>query len=199
MRNDSLTQGDLELLLERTGAVRRGHFILSSGLHSPLYVQCALLLEDPKVARRVARSLARRLAPLRPVSVLAPALGGVIVGHEVAEALGVPFRFTERENGEMKLRRGFELRPGERVVVVEDAVTTGKSTRETIAVAEAFGAEPVAVGSIIDRSPTGKPFEVPFFSLLRLEIPTFDPESGESRPDWWGVPEKPGSRTLSLK
>lgn len=195
MRNESLNEAELEAMLTASGALKRGHFVLSSGLHSPMYVQCALLLQDPRAARRVGRALARRLAPLRPDSVLSPALGGLIVGHEVAEALGVPFRFTERQQGTMKLRRGFELRPAERLVIVEDAITTGKSTCETMAVAGEAGAEAVAVASIIDRTPTPAVFGVPFFSLIRLEIPTFDPESGEPHPEWWGTPERPGSRS----
>lgn len=194
MREARLSQEELEGLLTETGALRRGHFILSSGLHSPAYIQCALLLQDPKLARRVGRALARRLAALRPDSVLAPALGGLIIGHEVAEALGVPCRFTERVQGEMLLRRSFTLRPGERVVVIEDAVTTGKSTREVLSLVAAAGAEAVAVGSIIDRSQGGNPFSIPFFSLLQMDIPTHDPSSGDPAPDW-GPPEKPGSRS----
>ncbi len=194
MRAEALGEDELRTLLEETGAIRHGHFILSSGLHSPLYVQCALLLQHPKHAERAGRALARRLAPLRPQSVLAPALGGLIIGHEVARALKVPFRFTERDKaGEMRLRRGFALTRGERVVILEDAVTTGKSTRETAAVATAAGASWVAVGAIIDRSGLERPFDVPFFSLLKLDIPTYDPASGEPIPDW-GPAEKPGSR-----
>jgi orotate phosphoribosyltransferase len=184
---------EVERLLEQAGALRRGHFILSSGLHSPLYVQCALVLQEPATARRLGRALARRLHPLRPESVLSPALGGLIIGHEVAAALAVPFRFTEREEGEMKLRRSFRLRPGERVAIVEDVLTTGKSTREVAAVVRAAGAQAVAVASIIDRSEGGAPFEVPYFALLRLEAPVYDPASGSPEPDW-GTPEKPGSR-----
>lgn len=190
---EALSAAELEALLGETGALRRGHFILSSGLHSPVYVQCALLLQHPRHAQRVGRALARRLAPLRPDSVLSPALGGLIIGHEVASALGVPFRFTERREGDMALRRSFELRPGERVVIVEDAVTTGRSTRETAEVAAGAGAQVVAVGAIIDRSGGSSPFEVPFFALLAVEAPTWDPASGDPMPDW-GQPEKPGSR-----
>lgn len=115
-------------LLRESGALREGHFLLSSGLHSSGYVQCALLLESPARARRVGEWLAERLAAYRADSVLSPALGGVIIGHETAVALGVPFRFVERREGEFTLRRGFRLAAGERVVVVEDVVTTGKST-----------------------------------------------------------------------
>lgn len=196
MRAETLPADELERLLEETGALKRGHFVLSSGLHSPAYVQCARLLENPKLARRVGRALARRLAPLRPDSVLSPALGGVIIGHEVAAALGVPFRFTEREKGEMRLRRSFHLEAGERVAVVEDAVTTGKSALEAAAVATEAGALVVAVGGIIDRTTGRSPFEVPFFTLLKLDIPTYDPASGEAAPAWAEAAgaEKPGSR-----
>ncbi|HRC84616.1 MAG TPA: orotate phosphoribosyltransferase [Thermoanaerobaculia bacterium] len=193
MSQQDFDTAELERLLAQTGAVRHGHFILSSGLHSPTYVQCALLLQHPQHAERVGRALARRLASLRPASVLSPALGGLIIGHEVARALRVPFRFTERQSGEMTLRRSFELKPRERVVVVEDVITTGKSTRETLEVARQLGAEPVAVGAILDRSGGVASFEVPFFSLLALTIPTYDPASGAPEPDW-GPPEKPGSR-----
>lgn len=195
MRSESLKPAELERLLVASGALKSGHFVLSSGLHSPRYVQCALLLQDPRVARRVGKALARRLAALRPDSVLAPALGGLVIGHEVAEALGVPFRFTEREKGEMKLRRGFQFEGGERIAIVEDAITTGKSTQETIDVATKAGAVVAAVGCIIDRTRQAPGFAAPFFSLIRLEIPTYDPESGEPRPEWWGTPEKPGSRS----
>ncbi|HEX4954430.1 MAG TPA: orotate phosphoribosyltransferase [Thermoanaerobaculia bacterium] len=191
---EALSAAELEGLLAETGALRRGHFILSSGLHSPVYVQCALLLQYPGLARRVGSALARRLASLRPDSVLAPALGGLIIGHEVASALDVPCRFTERQGGEMKLRRSFALAPGERVVIIEDVITTGKSTRETAALAEAAGAEVVAVGAIIDRSGGPNPFAQPFFSLMSLSAPVYDPASGEALPDW-GPAEKPGSRS----
>ena len=197
MTLEALTPQEVEALLEESGALSRGHFLLSSGLHSPAYVQCARLLEDPRRARRVGRALARLLASLRPASVLSPALGGLIIGHEVAEALGVPFRFTERKEGTMELRRGFGLEGGERVVVVEDVVTTGRSTLETAQVARAAGGEVVAVGSIIDRTGGGDgPFDVPFFHLLDLDLPTWSagecPLCAEG-----GTPVKPGSRGSS--
>jgi len=194
VREERLTAEELRELLTATGALRTGHFILSSGLHSPIYVQCARLLQHPAYAERAGKALARRLISLRPDSVLSPALGGLIIGHEVARALGVPFRFTERQEGRMRLRRSFELAPGERVVIVEDAVTTGRSTRETAEVAQAAGARVVAVGAIIDRGDGGNPFGVPFFALLDVDAPVYDPASGEPLPDW-GEPEKPGSRT----
>lgn len=183
----------LAAMLEESGALRRGHFLLSSGLHSPAYVQCALLLEVPARARKVGEELAALLAPFRPDSVLSPALGGLIVGHETAAALGVPFRFTERQGEAMALRRGFELAAGERVVVVEDVITTGRSTRETIAVAEARGARPAAVGAIIDRSGGRHSFPVPLAALTTLDLPTYAPDACPLCAAG-GSAEKPGSR-----
>jgi orotate phosphoribosyltransferase len=184
---------DIEALFAESGALRRGHFLLSSGLHSPAYVQCALLLEHPRRARQVGEALAALLAPHGADSVLSPALGGVIIGHEVAAALGVPFRFAERKGESMDLRRGFALRPGERVVIVEDVVTTGRSTEETARVARELGAVPVAAGTIIDRTLGRSGLSIPLEALLPLDLPTYDSlscplcQSGSS-------PEKPGSR-----
>jgi orotate phosphoribosyltransferase len=183
----------LTQMLEESGALRRGHFLLSSGLHSTAYVQCAMLLEDPVRARQVGSDLAELLRSFHPDSVLAPALGGVVIGHEVAAELGVPFRFTERKGDEMGLRRGFSLRQGERVVIVEDVVTTGRSTLETAALATARGARVVAIGAIIDRTAGRDPFDVPFKALLELDLPSYAP--GECPSCRTGVPaEKPGSR-----
>jgi orotate phosphoribosyltransferase len=187
-----LAGSEIESLLAASGALCEGHFLLSSGLHSPRYVQCALLLEEPRRAAWVGRALGERLRPLAVDSVLAPAMGGLIVGHEVASALGVPFRFTERREGRMELRRGFRLRPGERVAVVEDVVTTGRSTRETMEVAAAAGAAVVAVAAIIDRA-GGNPFAVPFHALLPLSFPTW-PAGECPLCAAGGSPEKPGSR-----
>jgi orotate phosphoribosyltransferase len=193
MASRNLQADELRQLLEETGAIRQGHFVLSSGLHSPLYIQCALLLQHPALAERAGKALARRLASLRPDSVLSPAMGGLIIGHEVARALGVPFRFTERVNGRMTLRRSFRLAPGERVVLVEDVVTTGKSTLETAEVVAEAGATVVAAAGIIDRSAGQAAFPWPFYSLLALTVPVWDPASGTPMPAW-GEPEKPGSR-----
>jgi len=188
---------DVTALLTESGALRHGHFQLSSGLHSPAYVQCALLLELPARARRVGEALGGALADLAPDSILSPALGGVVIGHEVAAALGVPFRFTERKGEAMELRRGFDLRAGERVAIVEDVVTTGRSTRETAALAQARGAVVVGVGAIIDRSGResgrAEPFDVPFCALLALDLPSY---AAADCPlcAAGGAPEKPGSR-----
>lgn len=181
-------------LLEESGALRRGHFLLSSGLHSGAYVQCALLLEDPVRSRRVGEELAEELRQYHPDSVLAPALGGVIIGHEVATSLGVPFRFSERKGDEMGLRRGFTLRQGERVVIVEDVVTTGRSTLETAALATGRGARVVAIGAIIDRTVGRDPFDVPFRSLLELDLPSFPPAECPACQSGAAPLEKPGSR-----
>lgn len=163
--------------LEACGALRRGHFLLSSGLHSPAYVQCALLLESPLRAAEAGERIADELRTLAPDSVLAPALGGVIIGYEVARALGVPFRFAERSGERLALRRGFELSPGERVVIIEDVVTTGKSTLETAALAESAGAVVAGIGSIIDRSGGKHGFSAPFAALLPLDLPTYSPDA----------------------
>lgn len=181
-------------MLEESGALRRGHFLLSSGLHSQAYVQCALLLEDPLRARQVGEDLAEELRSFHPDSVLAPALGGVVIGHEVAAALGVPFRFTERKGEEMGLRRGFTLRQGERVVIVEDVVTTGRSTLETAALATNRGARVVAIGAIIDRTAGRDPFDVPFRSILQLDLPSYPPADCPVCQAGGVPPEKPGSR-----
>jgi len=163
--------------LEACGALTRGHFKLSSGRHSDAYVQCARLLEEPARARQAGEALAaelRRALGSAPQSVLSPALGALLIGHETAAALGVPFRFVERdgETRRFALRRGFHLAAGERVVVVEDAVTTGGSTREVMDLARDAGAEVMAVGAVVDRS-GGSPFDVPFVALAALTLPTW--------------------------
>jgi orotate phosphoribosyltransferase len=188
---------DLLALFKQRGAVLDGHFLLSSGLHSPRYVQCARVLMDPDLATRLGAELARTLGSVlegpRPDAVVAPALGGVLVAHEVARAFGCRGLFTERQENVMRLRRGFSLEPGERVVVVEDAITTGKSTREVIDAVHDRGGRVIAVGSLVDRSVGDVDFGVPRRSLLRLEVPTWDAAAcplcaAGSRP------EKPGSR-----
>ena len=185
----------IEDWLEESGALRRGHFQLSSGLHSSAYVQCALLLEQPARARVVGSTLARQLEGLSPDSVVSPALGGLIIGYEVAVALGIPFRFVERVEGAMALRRGFSLWEAERVVIVEDVVTTGKSTREAMEVVRAHGATVCGVASILNRTESQSPFDVPFFSLLDLVLPTHEPASCPLC--LAGTPiDKPGSRPI---
>ena len=181
-------------IFRRSGALLEGHFRLSSGLHSNGYLQCALVLQDPPTARTLGAALADRVRDRAPAVVLSPALGGVIVGHEVARALGVRALFAERQDGRLLLRRGFHLAPGERVLVVEDVVTTGLSTRETIEVARAAGAEVVGAGALVDRGGGSTGLDVPFAALLAVDLPTWDPARCPLCAE--GVPVvKPGSRT----
>jgi orotate phosphoribosyltransferase len=164
-------------LLEQVGAVRTGHFELTSGRHSGTYIQCALILEHPKHAEQLGRALADLFKDLSVACVVSPALGGILVGYEVARALGVRSLFVERDkSGQMTMRRGFELRPAERVLVVEDVWTTGGSTRETIGVVEHEGGLVVAAGALIDRSGGTLELNVPARALLELEVPSYEPD-----------------------
>lgn len=180
--------------LRATGALLEGHFVLTSGLHSGRYIQCARLLQYPWQAEAVGRALAERVRDLHPEAVVGPALGGILVAHELGRALGVRALFAEREGETLALRRGFSLTPGERVVIAEDVVTTGGSTLETAEVVTAGGGVVVGAASIVDRrGPRAKGLPFPLFSLLRLEVPTFPPEACPLCRD--GVPPtKPGSR-----
>jgi orotate phosphoribosyltransferase len=162
-------------LFREKGAYLEGHFVLSSGLHSPNYMQCARVLQFPSIAGELGQRLATHFTDVDLV--LSPAMGGIIIGHEVARALNVPFIFCERVEKQFQLRRGFQIEPGRRVVVVEDVVTTGLSTGETIAVAEQAGAKVVGVAAIVDRSTAPLPFSVPFHSLVRLPLATHKPEA----------------------
>ncbi len=159
------------------GALLEGHFVLSSGLHSTKYLQCALVLQDPVQAEEFGRALAGLFHGQNIQLVAAPAIGGLIIGHEVARALGVHFLWTERQDGEMTLRRGFSVAPGVRTLVVEDVVTTGGSTRETIAALQAAGAEVIGAASIIDRSSGQAEVGVPRVALASLEVQAVDPSS----------------------
>ena len=168
-------------LFQQTGAYLRGHFRLTSGLHSPEYLQSALVLAHPPHAETLGRELAARMLALSDEKnialVIAPALGGLIIGHEVARALGVRFLFTERDaERKMSLRRGFTLTPGERVVVVEDVITTGGSTKEVIDIVRAAGAIAVAAGSIIDRSGGAVDLGIPRAALETLNVVAYRPE-----------------------
>jgi len=176
------------------GAYLEGHFKLSSGLHSARYLQCALYLADPGRAEAAGRQLAARLKGVCPQLVVAPALGGVIIGHEVARALDVPFFFTERVDGVMQLRRGFAIEKGTRALVVEDVVTTGGSTREVMEAVRGQGGVVVGVGAMANRSGQDNPFApLPFAALLAVDIPTWQPDACPLCAD--GVPvTKPGSR-----
>lgn len=187
-------------VFRETGAYLSGHFRLTSGLHSNQYLQCARVLQYPGLAERMGRELAAQLMPSPASSgggcnlVAAPALGGLIIGHEVARAIGCRFIFTERDaSGKMILRRGFAVEPGETAVVVEDVVTTGGSTRELIEVLQAAGVRVIAAGSIIDRTGGTVDLGVPRKALAVLETPTWQPEECPLCRE--GIPvEKPGSR-----
>jgi orotate phosphoribosyltransferase len=183
---------NVEKLFTDNGALLKGHFLLSSGLHSDRYLQCALVLAQPGAAEQLGRELASKVAE-KPDLVLSPAMGGLMIGHEVARALGVRHYFTERVDGTMVLRRGFTLKPGEKVVVVEDVVTTGKSTKEVFEVIRASGANVMGALSIIDRTDGELDLKAPYSALWKVSIPAWAPEF--CPPCRAGIPVvKPGSR-----
>jgi orotate phosphoribosyltransferase len=190
-----MEQNDALSLFRRAGGYLEGHFRLTSGLHSPGYMQSALVLQNPADAAALGSALASKLKDLRPDAVLSPALGGIVIGHEVARALGVRALFAERSGTPpaLGLRRGFTLTPGERVLVVEDVLTTGGSTRETIEVARAAGADVVGAAAIADRSGGTINFGLPYKTLITLSLPTYDEERCPLCAQ--GIPSvKPGSR-----
>lgn len=189
-----MNEAEVHALLERHGSIHHGHFLLSSGKHSDLYVQNALVLSHPAVAERLGHELGTRFADAGATLVLGPALGGVVIAHEVARYLKVPMVFAERVDGEMCLRRGFRIDPKDKVLVVEDTVTTGRSQREVMTLATDAGAEVVGVAAIVDRSP-GASFGVPFRSLLRVEAEAWD-EDGCPLCRRGSDPISPGSRHL---
>lgn len=178
-----------------TNALLEGHFILSSGLHSSKYLQCALALQKPEDAVVFGRAIAAKLAGEQFDTVASPAIGGLIIGFATAQALGVRFIWTERENGTMTVRRGFTVEEGERILVVEDVITTGGSTRECIEALESRGAKVVAASSIIDRSGGKADVGVPRVSLVSLDVPSYDPADCPMCAE--GIEAvKPGSRTV---
>lgn len=188
-----MTSEELMHELERTGALLKGHFLLSSGLHSTRYLQCAKLLQYPDLAEKIGASIAEGFAGLRIDVVAAPAIGGIIVAHEVARALGVRCVFSERENDVMTFRRGLEVHEGERAVVVEDVITTGGSSVETMNAVRACGGTVVGLGSIIDRSGGKAKLEFPINALLKVDFPVYHPDNlPEELKNSTAV--KPGSR-----
>ena len=177
----------------RTGALLEGHFVLTSNLHSPIYLQCALVLQHPLEAEKFGRLIGNEFQAQSVETVVAPAIGGLIIGYEVARSLGARFIWTERESGEMTLRRGFSVRAGETVLVVEDVVTTGGSTRETINVLRGAGARVVGAASIIDRSGNRADVGAPRIALATLDVPAVAPANCALCAQ--GTPAvKPGSR-----
>lgn len=178
---------------KKTGALLEGHFQLTSGLHSTVYLQCARVLQFPEQAETFGRALAEKFKTAGIQLVASPAIGGIVIGHEVARALGARFIWTEREAGEMTLRRGFTVSPGERTLVVEDVVTTGGSTRETIDALKQAGADVIAAASIIDRSAGKADVGVPRVALATLLVLAVEPENCDAC-KLGDVAVKPGSR-----
>ena len=189
-----MTENEILEVFRRYSALLEGHFVLSSGLHSDRYIQCALVLQHPRVAEQLGAELAAKLRNLGASVVAAPALGGILVAHEVARALGVRAIFTERQEGVMTLRRGFSLAAGEPTLVLEDVLTTGLSTRETIQCVEQAGGKVVGAGALIDRSGGTVELGLPRAALLTLQIQNYNP--AECPLCQSGSPAvKPGSRT----
>ncbi len=169
-------QSDVVAIYEEHGGLLRGHFTLSSGLHSPEYWQSALVLSHPDVAEQFGAALAERCRALAPTVVVGPAMGGLIIAHEVARALGRPMIFTERIEGAMALRRGFQVAADDRLLIVEDVISTGGSVKEVIAELAVSGAHVVGVASIVDRSSGAAQFGVPYESLAQVPVVTYAPE-----------------------
>ena len=196
---EMMTEDDILAEFRAAEALLEGHFILSSGLRSPRYLQCARVLMDPARAERLAGALAAKIpAELRDRidAVVSPAMGGVIIGHEMGRALGKPAMFLERPEGTFELRRGFRLEPGARVLMVEDVVTTGLSSREAIDAVRRTGATVIAEAALVDRSSGKAELGVPFIPLIRIDVPTY--EAGDVPPELAAIPAiKPGSRAAA--
>jgi orotate phosphoribosyltransferase len=194
----SMVESEILNVFRENSALLEGHFILSSGLHSDRYIQCALVLQHPRLAEQLGSELAAQLRHLKPSVVAAPAIGGMIVAHEVARALGVRALFTERQDGVMTLRRGFSVEEAEPVLVVEDVITTGGSTRETIHCLEQAGGKVVGAGALIDRSGGVADLGVPKLALATLSVRNYSP--AECPLCKAGIPAvKPGSRIGKAK
>ena len=184
-------------LLKKSNALLEGHFILSSGKHSDKYVQCAKLIQNPKYCEEVAKIIAEKVkeAGIKVDLCVGPAMGGIIIAYEVARALGVDAIFTERENNEMTLRRGFEIKEGQKVIIVEDVITTGKSSFETVDVIKTHGGDVVALTSIVNRSHVDEINGLPIISAVKIEVNAWDPD--DIPDDLKNIPAiKPGSRKM---
>ena len=192
-----MTEQEVLAEFRAAGALLEGHFILSSGLRSARYLQCARVLMDASRAARLAGELALQLPDKIKAQldvVVSPAMGGILVGHEMGRALGLPAMFVERPTGTFELRRGFAITPGQKVLLVEDVVTTGLSSREAIAAVQAAGGDVIAAASLVDRSNGGADLGVPFYPLLRLDVPSYAADA--LPPELAAIPAiKPGSRT----
>jgi orotate phosphoribosyltransferase len=188
-----MTQDEVLQIFRDTGALLEGHFILRSGLHSRQYFQCALALQQMPVVEKIGHALADKARPLGAVTVIAPALGGLVIGQEVARQLGVRFLFAEKEEGKLVLRRGFKIAPGEKILIIEDVVTKGGRVKETIDIVRAHSGNIVGVAAIVDRSNGAVNFGVPFASMITLQVEVFKPE--KLPPELAALPAiKPGSK-----
>lgn len=194
-----LTQEQALNCYKQTGAILKGHFKLTSGRHSDTYMQSAKLFIDTKQSEMVCKALAEKLAGEKIDMVVSPAVGGILMGYEVARQLGVPNIFAERENGEMTLRRGFSIEKGAKVVVVEDVVTTGGSVKEVVKLVQGHGAEVVAVASLVDRSNGAVDFGVKYVNLISMEVVSYDPEECPICKEGKIELVKPGSRQVFKK
>lgn len=188
-----MTQNEVIEIFRKSGALLEGHFILRSGLHSRQFFQCALALQSMPDVEKLGSAIAEKLRPLGAVTVVAPAMGGLVIGQEVARQLGVRFIFVEKEDGKLVLRRGFKIAAGEKILVVEDVVTKGGRVQETLAIVKAHGGNAVGIGMVVDRSNGSVNLGVPTFSLLALKVEAFEPD--QLPPDLAGTPAvKPGSK-----
>lgn len=193
-----MSEKDILKIFEKEKAYLKGHFLLSSGLHSPNYMQCALVLQKPWVAEKLCKELAKKMRSHRIDTVIGPALGGMVVSYEMGRALKVKSIFAERVDGSFTLRRGFSVKKNERFLVVEDVITTGKSIYEVIDLVENMGGKIAAVASVVDRSDGAAVFSQDFYSLLKMQIRTYRPEDCPMCKDKKMALVKPGSRSLSV-
>ena len=188
-----MTQEDVLHVFRDTGALLEGHFVLRSGLHSRQYFQCALALQQMPVVEQLGAALARKVEKFQTVTVIAPAIGGLVIGQEIARQRRARFIFTEKEDGKLVLRRGFKIEKGEKILVVEDVVTKGGRVQETINIVHENGGYVVGVAAIVDRSNGTVKFGVPFVSLLAMNVEAFEPD--KLPPDLKALPAvKPGSK-----
>jgi len=188
-----MTQNEVLQVFRDTGALLQGHFVLRSGLHSRQFFQCALALQHMPTVERLGGALAAKVRHLGVATVVSPAMGGLVLGQEVARQLGVRFIFVEKEDGKLVLRRGFQISPGEKILVVEDVITKGGRVQETLDIVTANQGQVLGVGMAVDRSGGQVDFGLPVFSLIALNVETFDPKN--LPPDLAGVPAvKPGSK-----
>jgi len=185
---------DVLKIFEKTGGILKGHFLLTSGRHSDTYMQCAKLFAYPNESERLCKELAKALKKYKADYVVAPAVGGIIIGYEVARQVGIPNFFAERQDGVFALRRGFELPKGSRVIVVEDVITTGGSVKEVVELINKLESTVVCVGCIVDRSNGGVDFGVPLHGLLAVDVKSYDADKCPLCKDG-SKPYKPGSRT----